>query len=119
MSACTGTCCVAFYLRRPSTNPVVLEMLLPIDRDEAEQRHRALGDLSVAADLSAGTATEEGDGQWYKCKNWDEDTRLCTIYDTRPTMCRDYPYEKGCPSCSFESDPETVERYIQIHAVTN
>jgi Fe-S-cluster containining protein len=36
----------------------------------------------------------------YTCKNFDSATNNCTAYETRPSMCRDYPYgqsyiEKG------------------------
>ena len=28
----------------------------------------------------------------YTCKNFDPVTKNCTAYETRPEMCRDYPY---------------------------
>lgn len=40
----------------------------------------------------------------YTCKHFDMTTRNCTNYENRPTMCRDYPYDrkcdhKGCTYC--------------------
>jgi len=32
----------------------------------------------------------------YGCKHFDYKTRLCTIYDIRPSMCRNYPNDKVC-----------------------
>ena len=63
---------------------------------------------------------EEGD--WYllvhtKCKHLGDD-ELCTRYETRPQICRDYGTEK----CEYEDDwvydhyfetPEQVEEYIE------
>ena len=37
---------------------------------------------------------------WFTCKNWNKETRLCMIYETRPQMCRDYPEPgKICLNC--------------------
>lgn len=40
----------------------------------------------------------------FTCKHWDGATRLCTIYERRPQMCRDYP-EPG-KVCRFCGDGE-------------
>jgi Fe-S-cluster containining protein len=32
----------------------------------------------------------------YTCKHWDKTTRLCTVYDQRPNLCRAYPNNKPC-----------------------
>jgi Fe-S-cluster containining protein len=42
-----------------------------------------------------------GEGH-FTCQNWDPKTKLCGIYDYRPSMCRDFPIKgnpcklKGC-----------------------
>lgn len=33
---------------------------------------------------------------WYRCRNYDTESRLCTAYDSRPDMCRNYPYRSTC-----------------------
>lgn len=50
-----------------------------------------------------------GSGYWYSCKNWDPKTKLCTIYDDRPAMCRDYPYQQGCnyQACGWDERRKT------------
>lgn len=45
----------------------------------------------------------------FNCKNFDTTTRLCTIYETRPRMCRDFPYGKPCDrGCGYKQDPLTA-----------
>ena len=38
----------------------------------------------------------ETPGHRYRCKNLDPKSGDCTIYEIRPTMCRDYPYKSDC-----------------------
>jgi len=33
----------------------------------------------------------------YTCKHWDQKTKLCTIYEHRPLMCRRFPNGEACP----------------------
>jgi Predicted Fe-S-cluster oxidoreductase len=35
------------------------------------------------------------------CMFLDPDKRVCTIYDARPNVCRDYPYESRCGYYDF------------------
>jgi Fe-S-cluster containining protein len=56
----------------------------------------------------------------YTCKHYDRDTKLCTIYENRPLMCRNYPNGHACryPGCKLpgntkklrEEDRSIVER---------
>lgn len=50
----------------------------------------------------------------FKCTKQDTETKLCTIYETRPDTCRMYPIEmrdsngkrtNTCPSCGFVAAP--------------
>ena len=34
--------------------------------------------------------------QMHTCRHWDRNTRLCTIYDSRPSLCRTYPNYGEC-----------------------
>lgn len=42
--------------------------------------------------------------QVFSCKHHDPVTKLCTIYEIRPSMCRNYPNNKKCPhnGCTVE-----------------
>jgi Fe-S-cluster containining protein len=109
MSGCDGACCVAFVLSsqgdemmdgiRPAHTVLdgekVLDMLTEITPRQARYRRGKFG-----VGFPAG-----GDKQrWYRCRHWNERTRLCGIYEERPQMCRDYPgYGEG-GKCSFGCD---------------
>lgn len=65
-------------------------------------------------------------GNWYTCKNFDKETRNCKIYNTRPRMCRDFPYGilseidktkcyyKSCHGCQNEdsSNYNSIDEYV-------
>lgn len=70
----------------------VLAMIEPISLVEAIERKERLGNGSTA-----GLDGQVDDGMWFTCRHWNEQTRLCEVYDQRPWMCRSYPhYEQGC-----------------------
>jgi len=39
---------------------------------------------------------------YYACKHLDRATRLCTVYEIRPQMCRDYPGDVPCKWCTYD-----------------
>lgn len=49
---------------------------------------------------------------YYRCDLYDPETRRCTDYDRRPSVCRDYPWygappdpnKQLPPTCSFNDD---------------
>ncbi len=100
--SCTGACCavftVALSMDRLRQGPTVgflaagLEdgdllgfMLREIPVEEAEKRRERFGTYE-------GKPPLDPDRSWYRCIYWDEDTRLCTAYENRPSMCSEYPY---------------------------
>lgn len=99
MNGCSGACCAAFTLtpdleeceveggtRRVDDEAYIADMVVPISVGEA-----------LARKVAFGGSVDEGLGgkQWYRCRHWDEGTRLCREYGSRPAMCRDYPYLRG------------------------
>ena len=38
----------------------------------------------------------EQDRHYYMCKHFNEKMKVCSIYEHRPPMCRDYPYRSEC-----------------------
>ncbi len=68
----------------------VIDMVIPLPEPTFDECR----DLSApGAEVSdpAGTA-----GLWFTCRNLDTDTGDCNVYETRPKMCRDYPYGAQC-----------------------
>lgn len=42
-----------------------------------------------------------GEG-YFSCNRWDKETRLCTRYEERPAMCREFPgKDRACTSCGL------------------
>lgn len=105
---CVGTCCAAFrvphtltVLRRRQGRLIdgeqIVAMLIPLTPKEARERSKKFG--------GAGDGFPWSDrGHHFTCRHWDEDTRLCGIYEDRPAMCRKFPYGKPCPfGCSCKN----------------
>lgn len=113
--SCAGECCAVFPLAsadrmRAGTStdveaPFILDMIVPLSPDEAAARYVQLGYGPIPELL-------EGRVDLYTCRHWSEETRLCGVYEQRPVMCRDYPYNHPCErGCGFCSPPEVVEKW--------
>jgi Fe-S-cluster containining protein len=113
---CPGWCCAAFYWptrlsdmrRHPERyydGSQIADMLIPLTPKEARKRYEKFSGRTT------GAYTWKHRGHWFTCKNWDEETRLCKIYEDRPQMCRDYPYGKECQhGCGLECGVPSEER---------
>jgi Fe-S-cluster containining protein len=101
---CPGYCCEAFYLpftpdeMTPPRMSHIIEgqyirqMVLPLTADAAAMR-RGYDCLEPPEEV----------GHTYSCRYFDERTRLCVQYESRPAMCRDYPYGKPCDhGCDYQ-----------------
>lgn len=99
--ACPGYCCAAFTYPRTLSQirrdppaydgEMIADMLIPLTPKQARERYERFG----------GPAERSGfrwksRGHHFTCRHWDEETRLCTVYEDRPAMCRDYPYGQEC-----------------------
>jgi Fe-S-cluster containining protein len=119
---CPGHCCVAFYLPTPHDRvedmregmrdgEVISEMVIPLSVSEANERLERFGsDREYAPDA---------EGYVYTCRHFDDETRLCTIYEQRPEMCRDYPYghNGGCEyECGYCAPLDVVGKWTLLTA---
>ena len=98
---CTGACCAAFYLPhgirefrararagKLQDGEFIADMVIPLTPKEARERSQRFGGkLATPWKLR---------GHYFACRHWDEQTRLCTVYDQRPRMCSGYPYDEPC-----------------------
>lgn len=124
MSTCSGKCCAVFNF--PRTPEELLQ------RDDPESQF--IGNMLIPLDREGGLARcekfeidpPEGYGlvEWldaadrYTCRHWDEDTRLCGVYEERPRMCRDYPYDKPCQhdcNCDYRPEKNIQTAWAAIH----
>jgi Fe-S-cluster containining protein len=51
----------------------------------------------------------------YGCKHFDPRTRLCTIYDIRPSMCRNYPNGRVCHFKGCKCYPQKLEAVGELY----
>jgi Fe-S-cluster containining protein len=119
---CPGHCCVAFYLPTPhdrvaemademKDGEMIADMVIPLTLSEANERLERFG---------AGREYEPAsEGHVYTCRHFDDETRLCTIYEQRPEMCRDYPYAQagGCEyECGYCAPAPVVAKWTLLTA---
>jgi len=120
MPECVGTCCVAFFLpykkdefenratKKDASDEIrkVNDMIIPVTNSTVRRRRNKFG-------MALGIR-KENEGHYFKCKHWDEETKLCNDYENRPVMCRDYPYDKVCSmGCNGCAPSDIVEKYEQ------
>lgn len=74
-------------------------------RATAERWYNPDGLLRANADFITARWTAVGDERW-TCDAFDPDSRTCTAHDTRPPVCRDYPW--------YGKEP-TPEAAAEIH----
>lgn len=48
----------------------------------------------------------------YTCRHWNTDSRRCVVYESRPFMCSDYPYDTMCRHCGAVSKVSAEENYL-------
>jgi Fe-S-cluster containining protein len=111
VSNCDGRCCAVFYLpvnhyeagRWPyfSEGEQIAGMVVSLTPVAAELRRVRFG---IPYPFRAYHA--------YTCVHWDEDTRLCREYETRPLMCSEFPYDSPCPhGCGYALRPGRMQEY--------
>ena len=104
-SYCPGKCCRYFAL--------------PIDTPESQKEY----DNMRWYLLHERAAIFVDDGTWYllvysPCNFLDKETNLCSIYETRPNICREYSsdeceYEDYLVYDQYFELPEQVEEYAE------
>lgn len=97
MNECNGQCCEKLFF--PRTPEEIYEsynkwiMTGKSDIDDIDKIGPMLRIVQEDGDL----------GAWYTCIHYDNNTKMCMIYDKRPQMCRDYPYDSPCVHCGWEN----------------
>lgn len=97
--SCGGYCCERFRIRSfnnggdRSASPG--DLMAEAARATGEYQVEALKVANMLVLLDYSRINGNGDlddrpSYWFTCKFFDKVTRLCTIYDTRPKMCRNH-----------------------------
>lgn len=85
LARCTGHCCRSFFI---PYSPAEL-------MDRASQPGAGPEDMQIAQMVvPLPQPVQLGVGSYYTCKHFDGTG--CKIYETRPKMCSDYPYQSDC-----------------------
>jgi len=108
VEGCGGQCCAVFYFPRTPQEirqaiedhgefngldgMMLADMLVPLTPEQVDERIERFG-------LNAWAEAERRPKKLFTCKHWDEETKLCTVYDYRPRMCAKFPYGQECPHC--------------------
>ncbi len=112
-SKCPGYCCSYPFIEVSKTDVKRLAKHFGLEYEIAEKRftrydkeEKALG-LRKQKDHVFGTI----------CTFFDTKKRGCTIYEARPSTCRDYPYGKTCgyyQFLTFERDLQDDKKFIAL-----
>ena len=117
---CSGVCCSVFLIGGGMTLEeieeenikdceFVLDMLVLLSPEQAIERSERFGNSISLDDVHKYP--------YYYCRHWNEETRLCTRYKERPSLCRDYPYEHECTctsSCDYRAPLKTQAKWRAI-----
>jgi uncharacterized protein len=110
---CPGYCCSYPLIEVSRPDIARLAKHFGVDYETAEERYTFFDrDEKVRAlrkrkDEYFGTA----------CRFLDPKERRCTIYEARPSTCRDYPYSKTCgyyQFLRFERDLQDDEKFVAM-----
>lgn len=98
VNGCIGKCCSEFSLIGDTKEDYVKD---GIDGDEESA---FIGEMLIYI----GQDGENPEWPTYTCKYWDTKSSLCTVYDKRPQMCRDYPNGEPCEweGCGYDPSKE-------------
>jgi Fe-S-cluster containining protein len=112
-SSCSGACCAVFEFTDPSEPrfagngdeaEFLADMLVSLSLVEAAERLAEIGSLPYWGEEPQhdwdGQSLSRTGRRLMTCRHWDRETRLCTVYDQRPSMCREYPYYAS--DCDYE-----------------
>lgn len=110
---CSGDCCQLFNVHGKTINELremlskgnfaesefqIPDMLIPLGYDEYVQKSK-----EMRHDNRQILSREEYNDNWFRCKNFDVENNLCLVYETRPDMCRTYPYCNGDKGCEYKN----------------
>ena len=113
-STCTSTCCES--VDAPPVFPNDIKKLKQIGKDTSEYlNYLDLGEGRVWTSIK-----KQKDSNF--CKFYDQEKKLCTIYEHRPLDCKMYPFDIGfidkepwwyVYSCNPNSDWSWTEKHLQ------
>lgn len=129
LSRCTGQCCEAFTIQGKTLQEVKEKYEEALKNNSNDKQY--IKDLFRIQDMLIDLGkhlthpihpeikikTQEP-VTFFTCKYFNKETRLCTDYDNRPKMCKDYPFYNNdgkCeyPGCTFTFEKEESEYLLK------
>ncbi len=103
---CTGNCCRAFTTEKPYAE---IQREYELSRTRPEQV--TIPDVATVASMLIPLGVFRGQ-ELFTCKHHDTKSGNCTIYETRPQMCRGFPGANPCPyrNCASHGPQSTVKK---------
>lgn len=103
---CTGDCCRCFSLEIP-----VAELEADYARFQQDPGSAKIPQVEIIANMLIPLGRVRGQ-DLFTCKHLGP-SGDCTIYETRPQMCRDFPGPAPCPyrNCNSHGPQGTVQRF--------
>jgi Fe-S-cluster containining protein len=127
-NACTGSCCAVFTysvgipelqrradMHGDESAAFLVDMLIELSPDEAMARMDQFGVTGPREDFDLRSFVDSS--RVYKCRHWDEETRLCKVYEDRPLMCREYPYARTCDhdcACKYTAEKHVINKHAAL-----
>ena len=94
--SCGGDCCRSFYLPfSPEELKEKVEDGAITDGAQILAMVEHLGHFEKRPHQTTVKTDYDSAGHYYRCRNLGVDG-LCTVYDSRPEMCRSFPYDGDC-----------------------
>ena len=96
---CSGHCCRQFTL--PFSPDELLDQMTDpkknfLDGVQIAEMVVYLGFTTPPPEMGPTEEQLKVERHRYTCRNFDDATGSCTVYETRPHMCRDYPHGNPC-----------------------
>jgi hypothetical protein len=112
-SKCPGYCCSYPLIEVSKSDIARLAKHFELDYDTAERRFT----LYDKEEKVRGLRKQKDEFFGSVCRFFDTKERHCTIYDARPSTCRDYPYAKSCgyyQFLKFERDLQGDAKFVAM-----
>lgn len=119
MARCTGHCCRRFSLH---FSPEILQSMAANEESSFQPEIKVIAEMVEylgKSDIGSDGRRMSAAVHWYSCKNLDDKSGDCSIYETRPEMCRQFPYEQKCQfsGCTMTEEPNRNQHNVSLPVI--
>lgn len=107
-NGCLGGCCERFTMNHTPEQRAKsisaeehgeiywMDNMADIEHCWKELLRDSYSPIQYIHDMIIELPADDNGTRWYTCRHWNKETRLCMEYESRPGLCRDFPYGKKC-----------------------